>query len=569
VVAGPRAVLRFCLMIILACTLILVTATSTLPTAAPPQAPGPRYPSEEALRRYAQGRLLEEQGQRDLAIGEYSRALLLDDDAGSLARRVSEAAAASGEALRSLEFATRAIAIDSGDARAHWLKGTALLNLGRNQEAVPSLEEAAELDSERVEYARMLGRAAETVNRHDLALRSYRRAVWLEPDDAESWFQVAAGEARLGRFGAADTALSESMALNPLRPGAYFLQGLILENLGRWSQAMDLYRQHLTAHPGDVATRRRTVNLLAREERFEEAWREAREIAAAFPDDRENSEIEADLAYSAGKNGDGDKVLQRMRKQWPDDPDVVSVAVSILARHGRSGRAVTEAEGWVRKRPDDVRSYLIAARARTLNKEPAKALAHLEHAVAIAPDSLAPRAMLARFYEHEKRGVEAEKAWAAAVARFPGHNGLAFDLAACRERIGDIDGAEAAVRDVLEREPDNPTALNFLGYLWADHGRNLEEAVELIARALARDPENGAYIDSLGWAYYRLGRLAEARVQLERAARLTRGDGVVLEHLGDVYNKLQLNDLAKEQYRLSLATDPNNTRVKAKLEALR
>jgi tetratricopeptide (TPR) repeat protein len=91
----------------------------------------------------------------------------------------------------------------------------------------------------------------------------------------------------------------------------------------------------------------------------------------------------------------------------------------------------------------------------------------------------------------------------------------------------------------------------------------------MIARALTRDPENGAYVDSLGWAYYRQGRLAEARVQLERAARLTHGDAVVLEHLGDVYNGLRLNDLAKEQYRLSLAADPDNIRVQAKLEALR
>lgn len=80
-----------------ACILLLVAATSALAPDAPPQAPSPRYPSEEALRRYAQGRLLEAQGRRDLAIGEYSRALLLDDGAGSLARRMSEASAAGGE----------------------------------------------------------------------------------------------------------------------------------------------------------------------------------------------------------------------------------------------------------------------------------------------------------------------------------------------------------------------------------------------------------------------------------------------------------------------------------------
>lgn len=556
-------------MMLVACTLILVAATSALPTAAPPQAPGQRYPSEEALRRYAQGRLLEERGRRDLAIGEYSRALLLDDGAGSLARRMSEASAVSGDASRSLEFATRAIAIDPTDARAHWLRGTALLNLNRAGEAVPALEQAAALDSERVEYVRALGRAAEALDRLDLALRSFRRAVRLEPDDAESWFQIAAGEARVGRFGAADSALAQVMELNPLRPGAYFLQGLIYENLGRTEQAMALYRQHLTAHPGDLATRRRAVNLLAREKRFEEAWREARVMAEAVPDDRESSEIEADLAFSAGRTGDGDRVLKRMRRRWPDDPGVLAATVALLARHGRGDQAVAEAEAWVKQRPEDFRGYLTAARARTLNREPAQALAHLERAIEVAPDSIAPRAMLARFYEHEKRNVEAEKAWAAAVARFPGHNGLAFDLATCRERLGDVAGAEAAVGDVLRREPENPTALNFLGYLWADRGRNLEQAVEMISRALAQDPDNGAFIDSLGWAYFRLGRLSEARVQLERAARLTRGDAVVLEHLGDVYNELRLKDLAKEQYRLSLAADPANTRLKAKLDGLR
>src|SRR6185503_945606 len=138
-------------------------------------------------------------------------------------------------------------------------------------------------------------------------------------------------------------------------------------------------------------------------------------------------------------------------------------------RHGgpagraREGpQAVAEAEAWVRQRPGDMRGYLTAARARSLNHEPAQALAHLERAIEVAPDSIAPRAMLARFYEHEKRNAEAEKAWAAAVARFPGHNGLAFDLANCRERLGDVAGAEAAVGDVLRREPENPTALNFL-----------------------------------------------------------------------------------------------------------
>ena len=72
----------------------------------------------------------------------------------------------------------------------------------------------------------------------------------------------------------------------------------------------------------------------------------------------------------------------------------------------------------------------------------------------------------------------------------------------------------------------------------------------------------------MGWVYYRLGKLTLARGQLERAVVLT-GDPVVHEHLGDVYKGLKLLDLAKQQYRLSVAGDSLNSRVRGKLQGIR
>ena len=110
--------------------------------------------------------------------------------------------------------------------------------------------------------------------------------------------------------------------------------------------------------------------------------------------------------------------------------------------------------------------------------------------------------------------------------------------------------------------------LNFLGYLLADHNRRLDEALGMIRRAVEKDPDNGAFVDSMGWVYYRLGKLDDARGQLEKAVAIT-GDPVVHEHLGDVYKDLKLIDLAREQYRLSLARDSLNSRVRGKLDGVR
>jgi tetratricopeptide (TPR) repeat protein len=104
----------------------------------------------------------------------------------------------------------------------------------------------------------------------------------------------------------------------------------------------------------------------------------------------------------------------------------------------------------------------------------------------------------------------------------------------------------------------------------ADHGRGLEEARGMIERAIQADPDNGAYVDSFGWVLYRLGRLAEAREHLERAVRLTGGDPIVREHLGDLYRDLKLAPEAREQYRLSQETEGDHQkRVAEKLRALR
>ena len=533
-------------------------------------APGDsQYANEEALGRYAQGRLLEEQGARPRALDEYYRVLFLDPRAIEVARRVSEVAAQMGDPGRSLEFADRALELDPGDPRARWLKGAALLNLGRDQEALGSLQMAVDADSDRVEYLRTLARAAERLGQFDLVARSYRRIVWLDDEDAEAWFQLAAAEARRGRFGLADTAVAMAAELNPLRPGLFFLRGWIAETRGRSEQAEKDYRQHLQIHRDDQGTRRRFVVLLAKSRKFREALNQAQILARARPEDLDLRHLEADLSFEAGSGADGMRLLEAIRSDFPDNQEALNVRLSVLARHGRGRQAVTEAERWLGNHPDDLNAQLLAARTREMSGDLPGAIGHLRRAIEQAPDSIAPGVLLARAYDRSGRPSDAEPIWSKAHQRFPEVTAIAFDLALCREKLGDLAGAEAAVRDVLAREPENPTALNFLGYLFADHNRNVSEAVGLIQRALVHDPDNGAFLDSLGWAYFRLGRLAEARSQLERAIVVSGGDPVIHEHLGDVYKDMQLKDLARDQYRKSLSFDRGNERVRAKLSSLR
>ncbi|MGH9361965.1 MAG: tetratricopeptide repeat protein, partial [Thermoanaerobaculia bacterium] len=153
------------------------------------------------------------------------------------------------------------------------------------------------------------------------------------------------------------------------------------------------------------------------------------------------------------------------------------------------------------------------------------------------------------------------------LARQPPAAPVAFLLGAAHEREGARGEAESAFRRALEIEPAFHPALNYLGYMLAEKGERLEEALALVRRAVALEPDNGAYVDSLGWAHFQLGQYQEALGYLERAARLEPGDATIYEHLGDTYRALGRADDARQLYRRALALESEN--VEAVREKLR
>jgi Flp pilus assembly protein TadD len=144
-----------------------------------------------------------------------------------------------------------------------------------------------------------------------------------------------------------------------------------------------------------------------------------------------------------------------------------------------------------------------------------------------------------------------------ALALEPNSLQILFRLGASLERGGRRSEAETRFRRLLTLEPDFAPALNYLGYMWAEEGENLLEALDLVSRAVALEPENGAYIDSLGWAHFQLGQFEEARQNLERAAALIPDDAVIHEHLGDLYVAVGEFESAQATYQraLNLATE--------------
>lgn len=130
------------------------------------------------------------------------------------------------------------------------------------------------------------------------------------------------------------------------------------------------------------------------------------------------------------------------------------------------------------------------------------------------------------------------------------------------------DDAAIVFQEALQLHPHAHDIMNYLAYMWALEGENLEIAANLAQAAVALRPRSGAYLDTLGWVRFRQQRYEEALDLLLRARERMPGDPTVLDHVGDALAALKRDPEAGAYWSLSYANDPTQPAVAAKLRRL-
>ena len=193
---------------------------------------------------------------------------------------------------------------------------------------------------------------------------------------------------------------------------------------------------------------------------------------------------------------------------------------------------------------------LYMSHLRQLNKTDI-AIELLQTYLSINTNNLLLEEMLADFFRIDEQCDKAIEKYEN-ISKLKSNYGDIFrKLGICYEQTNQTQKAEVAFSRALKLNPNDSGALNYLGYWWADEGRNLKEAMELITKAVKLYPENGYYADSLGWVYFKIGNTKKAVNWLERAVQLAPEDAVIHDHLGDVY--WHLGRLFEARYKWQFA----------------
>lgn len=155
-------------------------------------------------------------------------------------------------------------------------------------------------------------------------------------------------------------------------------------------------------------------------------------------------------------------------------------------------------------------------------------------------------------------------------------NGIRYMLSGIYVDMKKIDKAADQLKALLKEDPDNATYHNDLGFIWADHDMNLDEAEKLIRKAIEldrkdrkadenlspeEDKDNPAYLDSLGWVLFKKKDYKEAKKYLQEAVAQKDGQHIeILDHLADVHMALGEKEEAIKNWKKCQAIEPPSKR---------
>jgi tetratricopeptide (TPR) repeat protein len=383
--------------------------------------------------------------------------------------------------------------------------------------AAQALRRALEASQGNPEIQRALAQNLLFADELDEAREQYLELVAEDPKDAGSWFRLSQIHRQKGDLAKAREASDKAIELEPGNPEYRYNEVNLLSAEGRAADAIAKLKDMIAQRKGgsSAAEKQNRAVLL---ERLGLLYRDNDQPKEAVDAFREMAQLDPDNS--------GPRASAQIIETWRGARD--------LAKAGE------EAESAIRKYPKDRMVRLIRANLLADSGKVDDAAAEIR-ALIDGKSDRETYLSLAQVYEKGKRYDEMATAIAAAEKLSETDEekeGVLFMRGASLEKQKRFDLAEAEFRKLLTLNPDNVSALNYLGYMLADRGVKLDEALAMIQKAVDKEPNNGAYLDSLGWVFFRLNRLEEAERYLTRSVEKVPTDPTVRDHLGDVYAKL-------------------------------
>jgi tetratricopeptide (TPR) repeat protein len=413
--------------------------------------------------------------------------------------------------------------------------GAAYDQLKQPKNAIAAYQRSVALEPGDAHTLSALAQALLTDSQYDEALKQFKLVLAIDPNDLGALIHIGEIQRRQGKYEDALATIRTARKQDPTSLEAGYNEGLLLDVLARYDEAAIVYEKmvDLTSHANGAYTTEEKNNRGIFLERLGAVYHEQNKVDQAIATYQKMIDMGGDNAQH-GFQGQVDtyrdarmfdRAIEVSRKAVdanPKDRDLKLMLAGELTDQGKPDEGLALAKAMLNNSADDRTVWLAMGQMNV---------------------------RLRRWKDADDDFTKA----AALTTKKEDRTYLLFLRGELAERQKHYEPAELFFRQALELDPNSAMTMNYLGYMLADKGTRVTEALKLIRKAVELEPMNGAYLDSLGWAYFKMGQYELAEENLRQAAERDRTDPTVHEHLGDLYEKTGRIRLAAAQWELSLA----------------
>lgn len=476
------------------------------------------------------------------------------------------AKAGAGDRAEALLEAKKMVLLYPRDSHLRYFYGELLIQAQQFQEAADQFERCIELNPRNEAAYLNLTEVYQVLKQPGKAIVVAKEFSQRVPGSFMAWAQLARLHLAQSQYKDALVPARRAYEMQSQNPNIVQMYAVVLQLNKQTKQAVRIYEQLYRLDPSDEGLTGRMVELYRELGNLESALELLDGMLEQAGDNKPAIQIQKALIFwELRRNTEALTLLSKLRDQYPDSDRVRYMHGFAFERLERFSEALTVYESFDSKsnlKPQaEIRTIAILRHQKKMDEAIAKVEQLLEEDGADADTY----GLAANVYADAERYKDAIDVLKKGFQKFPARVRLLFMSGVYYEKLGDIDECIAVMKEVIRRDATNSSAYNYLGYLYAERGENLDEAENLIKKALELKPDDGFYLDSLGWVYYQKGNYKLALEFLERAVKIEPKEGVILEHLADV--KLKLGDLggARDLYQKAL-TGTLESKEKSRIE---
>jgi tetratricopeptide (TPR) repeat protein len=402
------------------------------------------------------------------------------------------------------------------------------------KKAIAAYRKAIELDRDNLDAIRGLAENLLNDGQTDEALEQYKIIADSNPEDAQTYLRMSEIYRRNGQFDLALENLKKAESMVQDSMEVPYNMAAVYQAQGRYDEAAQVLQDLLkkTEKTSNNYTQGEKNNRAVFLERLGTIYRDNHNDQSAVDTFRKMLALGDDNAERGYQ-----QIIDTYResKEWQKATDAAKEATQKL--------------------PNDRGLKMVYAAQLADSGQTDAGLDQVKSLLKGTPEDRDVQITLAQMYSRLRRWPEAEAAVDQAgrlSVKDEDKEYVEFLRGSVYERQKKYEQAEDVFRKVLVADPKNAAVLNYLGYMLADRGWKLDEALAMIKKAVELEPANGSYLDSLGWAYFRLGKYDLAENNLTKASQRLAGDPTVQDHLGDLYQKTGRLKLAAAHWERAL-----------------